>query len=679
MPETRKHEQDTQDAAAPIAAAATAETIEAPPDVDLGAAVVAAPAPPTAEDRRQGRVRGGVSAVPGPPAPMPAPAVEREETEAAGEFAPAANTAPNFKYHGGPVIVCPQIFVSFWGASWNDAAHTARRQRINQYHIDLLNSNFMNLLSQYGTGLGARNAGAYVRSNVLTNVPANLTDTQIHQLIQDCINAGVLPEPAPSANNLLMIYLDENVAVQDNNIGITMCEPQGDDAFGYHDFFTTANGHPFYYAVIPALTNACLQNSCPNGDNTCSLKLTETQEQRITQVASHEFAEMVTDPQLNAWTDNTPGGVGENGDICNGQTDTITVGQNTWNVQRIYSRFDDLANTGRCTAHPAFPEPPVANGPAVGHALIHKYWNGHQWGGPESLGGIITCPPTVAAWGPNRLDAFATGTDQALWHRYWDGAAWRGWESLGGILISDPKVVSWGANRLDVFGEGTDRALWHRAWNGAAWSGWESLGGILISEPSVVSWGANRIDIFVIGTDQAMWHRWWDGAAWHGWESLGGQLNSTPVAVSWGANRLDIFAVGMDRALWHRYWNGAQWGGWESLGGVLASPPAVASWGPNRLDIFVEGTDQAMWHRYWDGAQWRGWESLGGIINSTPGVVSWSANRLDVFALGTDRGLWHRWWDGHQWGGWEGLGGTLTSLPVPVAWAPNRLDIFATG
>ena len=40
-----------------------------------------------------------------------------------------------------------------------------------------------------------------------------------------------------------------------------MCEPAGDNAFGYH-FFTTTAGHEFYYAVIPALTDTCLKESC---------------------------------------------------------------------------------------------------------------------------------------------------------------------------------------------------------------------------------------------------------------------------------------------------------------------------------------------------------------------------------------------------------------------------------
>src|SRR5207245_1910881 len=81
------------------------------------------------------------------------------------------------------------------------------------------------------------------------------------------------------------------------------------------------------------------------------------------------------------------------------------------------------------------------------------------------------------AWGTNRLDLFGLGMEHALWHRWWNGSSWGGWESLGGILTSPPTAVTWGPNRLDVFGVGTDSAVWHRWWDGMSWGGWESLGG----------------------------------------------------------------------------------------------------------------------------------------------------------------------------------------------------------
>ena len=180
-----------------------------------------------------------------------------------------------------------------------------------------------------------------------------------------------------------------------------------------------------------------------------------------------------------------------------------------------------------------------------------------------------------------------------------DPAGWDAWESLGEILTSPPKVVARSPNRLDAFAVGTDSALRHRWWDGSGWGDWESLGGTIVSAPEVVSWDTGRLDVFALGADHSLWHRWWDGSAWGGWESLGGVLTSPVTAASWGPNRLDVFGLGEDHALRHRWWDGSAWGGWESLGGTLTSPPTAAARAANRLDVFGTGTDSALWHRRW--------------------------------------------------------------------------------
>lgn len=78
-----------------------------------------------------------------------------------------------------------------------------------------------------------------------------------------------------------------------------------------------------------------------------------TQEQRQTKVLSHEFSEMITDPQVGsnfAWNDPTDFNSGEAGDICNFLAPgTITVGPNTWTVLPIYSKTDDMQTDGATT------------------------------------------------------------------------------------------------------------------------------------------------------------------------------------------------------------------------------------------------------------------------------------------------------------------------------------------
>jgi hypothetical protein len=274
---------------------------------------------------------------------------------------PALGLHSDFIYNGGVVIRSPQVYTSFWGPLWTDAVHVARSQRLNQFVQDLLNSQYMNVLSQYAVGTGAGAAGRFVAASHVGIVPNQLDENGIAQVLQAEIDAGALPEPpANNNNNVLIIYLDETIAV--NQPGLRMCEPNSDDAFGFHFDFVTRSGNEFYYAVIPALQDQCIQNTCPNGG--CSLTLSQTQEQRLTQVTSHEFAEMCTDPKFQrGWYGPTSD---ESGDICNGQAGTITVGPNTWNVQLQYSKTDDENSVGTtvCVLGAAAPMAKRADGPA---------------------------------------------------------------------------------------------------------------------------------------------------------------------------------------------------------------------------------------------------------------------------------------------------------------------------
>ncbi|MBO0780538.1 MAG: hypothetical protein J2P37_17075, partial [Ktedonobacteraceae bacterium] len=254
---------------------------------------------------------------------------------------PAVGAFSDFTYHGGPVVAYPQVYVSFWGALWTgDEVYKTRAQRLTRFHQDLLKSDFMNVLSQYGVGTGA-GSGVFVQSSFLTDVPVTLNEQLVRNTIQSCINSKVLPEPPDPSNNILVIYLDETVSVKDLDHDLVLCESGEDAAFGYHSFFRTEAGNPCYYAVIPALTDQDVQNACRGKDG--SLYISAQQEQRLTQVASHTFAELTTDPELNAWFDPK---YGESGDICNGEPDVITLGANQWVVQRIYSKFDDVQTGG---------------------------------------------------------------------------------------------------------------------------------------------------------------------------------------------------------------------------------------------------------------------------------------------------------------------------------------------
>jgi acylphosphatase len=624
---------------------------------------------------------------------------------------PAAPLHDDFIYNGGPVIANPILYPTFWGSSWADAPHQAQTARLVQFLKDLISSDWMNILTQYGVGSG-NGGGQVMPPSYIASVPATISDSQIHLIIQAAIDSGTLPEPPPNnATTALLIYLDETVAVQDVNLNIVMCEPFGDNAFGYHKFFKTARGNNCYYAVMPALDDNCIQRTCPGG---CSLNLNQTQEQRRTQVTSHELAEMLTDPEFpTGWFGPTSD---ENGDICNGESATITLGANTWSVQRIYSKSDDIKTNGAgfCLASAPSPIPPLPGGP-IGWAVAlssavtgarnsdgrlemfvvgtdNAVWHNSQtvphdmpWSGWASLGGVVTSEPAVALNTDGRLEVFARGTDNAVWHN-WQTAPhsgpWSGWSSLGGNITSAPAVVVNTDGRLEVFARGADSALWH-IWQTTAhsgsWSAWESLGGVITSNPAVGLNSDGRLEVFARGTDDALWHIWQTaarGGPWSAWESLGGVFTSNPAAGLNSDGRLEVFARGTDSTLWHIWQtvlHGLTWSAWSSLGGIVTSDPTVALNSDGRLEAFARGTDSALWH-IWQtvphGLPWSAWSSLGGIITSDPVVAVNADGRLEAFARGTDNALWHNWQTvphDQPWSGWNSLGGILITTPVSAS------------
>jgi hypothetical protein len=278
---------------------------------------------------------------------------------------PVSPAHGDFIWNGGPVITCPMIYATFWGPSWTASpGGLAEAARLSQFLQDLVNSQFMNVLSQYGVGSGP-GYGLFMQASFINSVAANISDSDIHNIIQGAINTGAIPEPPAPKNtsHVIVVFLDSSVAVKDTTLGISMCEPSGDNAFGYHYFFTTAKGNSCYYSIIPSLDDTCLKNTGCGGGG-CSLSLSQTQEQRRTQVASHEFAEMTTDPAFpSGWFGRLSD---ENGDICNGEADSITVGANTWDVQRTYSKTDDIATNGAsfCRATAPSPIPKLTPGPS---------------------------------------------------------------------------------------------------------------------------------------------------------------------------------------------------------------------------------------------------------------------------------------------------------------------------
>jgi hypothetical protein len=205
---------------------------------------------------------------------------------------------------------------------------------------DLMVSPWMNVLTQYGPS----GIGTFVQSSFLEYVPKTLAVNDYRAILQSCINAGLLPEPAnvnttKNGVPVVMIFLDQTVTI--NGGGRQLNFPGAPDA-GYHEWLITTAGNPLLYAFHWYQANVA----------------------DITWVASHEFAETLTDPLYNAWTPDSAGH--EIGDYCDDNNFDFTVSGRQWVAQTIWSNANNA-----CVSAAAAKLPPLHPGPfgAAGVAL----------------------------------------------------------------------------------------------------------------------------------------------------------------------------------------------------------------------------------------------------------------------------------------------------------------------
>lgn len=249
-------------------------------------------------------------------------------------------------YYGGPVVSSVKVVVVYYGSgSYLPDLSTG----LPSFYSAITNGTFMDMLSEYSTqgvagggttgnqiiARGGSNAflGSYTITPSAANDGATITDSQIQAELQLQINGSHLPAPDYDANGnadtIYMIYFPSGKAITQG--GSSSCVSGGFCA--YHGTIS-ANSRNILYGVQPDMqsTSGCY-TGCGNASTTFG---------NYTSVASHEFAETITDAAVGlatvsgpplAWYDNTNG---EIGDICNAiqnQADGYTVQAEWSNLQ----------------------------------------------------------------------------------------------------------------------------------------------------------------------------------------------------------------------------------------------------------------------------------------------------------------------------------------------------------
>jgi hypothetical protein len=208
----------------------------------------------------------------------------------------------------------------------------------------------------------------------------------------------------------------------------------------------------------------------------------------------------------------------------------------------------------------------------------------------------IYSAPTVASWGPGRLDVFATNNVGGVYHLWYpdyfdDGVTlgWSRWQEIGGTSFQEYPP--------------------------------DRTNGTVFSAPAAVSFATNRIDLFVRGTNSKLFWKPYPGI-WEAWQDLGDyDICSAPAASTRGIGPdllrpgiLDVFATDASGGVYHKYRKSGTWSLWEILSGIsfnksvypypsVDEAPGAVSWDGSRVDVFLRGktTNPILYQKVWTG------------------------------------------------------------------------------
>jgi hypothetical protein len=286
--------------------------------------------------------------------------------QGAGALAKARALAPlsggPLVYHGGPIMRRGSLFAIFWipptlqngGPTGMSTAYQNLQTRLladytangidnnNVQYYQILGSTKSYIKNIAGLNLSNGLAGVFVDhspypasgcSDLAT--PGNcITDAQIRAEIQKVIP---LAGWASGPNSMFLLYTSS---------GEGSCTTSGSTSCAYVQYCayhgSIGTSPATIYANLPFGNLSVCQvpgTPSPNGDPVADA---------VTDVASHEISESITDPQLNAWFDSLGN---EIGDICN-----FNYGTNSWdaghanqqwggNFYEVQQEFDNHTNS----------------------------------------------------------------------------------------------------------------------------------------------------------------------------------------------------------------------------------------------------------------------------------------------------------------------------------------------
>lgn len=265
-----------------------------------------------------------------------------------------AREVPTVMFYGGNVLPHVEAQAVYYGSGWTGSSLTTT---IDASLKDLTGGAYMDALTRAGYGVGRGTTTAGKLDNVALS--STITDASIQARLLADIKSGLLA--GPDANRLYVVYVQPNVAV---NLGGGQGTTQ-QGILGYHGAFAGPSGSTIRYAVV-AYPGGTVHNS----------SLGTSAIDQLTDVASHEVAEAVTDPDVNyrqlGWYDPK---LGEIGDVTENNPNA-NVRLDGYLVQEVADKNDNLLSIFVSSQPPSTPPPSttVSTTTTLSAGPVHYSW-----------------------------------------------------------------------------------------------------------------------------------------------------------------------------------------------------------------------------------------------------------------------------------------------------------------
>ena len=226
-------------------------------------------------------------------------------------------------WHSGPVMHSTTVAPIYWGSNWGDLSFTGDK-------ISGLDSLYSNI---HGT--------AYAHTNSEYNDGSGNVNTTSISKVGNVIDTSAAPSGAPSTGQVLaeVAKATNNRPTANAYYPVYSDQPRGNAGYCAWHSSGTINGIRVQFGFFFNL------DGDPGCDPQAPTNLGHSQGlSALANVTGHELSEMLTDPQLNAWYDQSGS---ENADKCawtfNG---LVTIGAQSWKIQGNWSNAAANNNSG---------------------------------------------------------------------------------------------------------------------------------------------------------------------------------------------------------------------------------------------------------------------------------------------------------------------------------------------